>query len=149
MELGGPGPSHPSGVGRRKGDPSGRATTPRSLLADRSGILLISGSHGPLPDPPHPAGTTVGGAEPAILSQGAGAARAARRSRPPRSAPRPAGARSRGPNPVLPRPHDQLTTRTPRQPYPSRRNSVPAPSLPVPLQHRARAAVQDGRGAAP
>lgn len=36
MELGGPGPSHPSGVGRRKGDPSGRATTPRSLLADRS-----------------------------------------------------------------------------------------------------------------
>lgn len=130
----GPGPSHRSGVERGTRGPLRPRTTARSLLADRSRDFTDERIPRAVSRPTTCRGHDGGGGEPAILSQGAGAARAARRSRPPRGAPRPAGARPRAPSPALPRPYEQLPTRTPRRPYPSRSSSVPAPWLPVPLR---------------
>lgn len=114
------------------GDPSGRASTARSPLADRS--RGFTGERIPPAASTRTASRGPGGGQPAILSRGSDGARGARSSRPPSGAPRPV-LPGRGPGRLaLLRPSAQLTPPAPGQPYPALCSSVPAPSLRLPLR---------------
>lgn len=120
-----------------KGNLSGRATTPRSPLADRSRGFIDERIPPVASRPTASRGEGEGGGRHLVLGVRRGT----------RDAPYPARARSHTPNPALPL-RSALKSNSPPA-IPLTALFCPSPIAPAPTPHRARATAQDGRGAAP